>query len=388
MHFGFVKLAPARVFLSGAALLLLAVVPAYGQHPLFGGPRSDYCPPPPCLPAPAPEAKPPTPGVPGQPPPAEAEPSVSTERFGAAPTEMVAVMTPNMQGDQLGVPAITFTPRSANGEIVLVPSIRKFKIAEDENPRPVDRVYFGFNFYDHVNKSVDDRLGIFPEHLRVYRETFGLEKTFLDQNASIGLRLHLNTLEADSTVPGLDTSHTDVGDLMVILKYAFCQNRQTGSLLSGGLAITTPTGPDAFADSRLSNNIHSTSLQPYVGYIWVADNLYVQGFSSIDVPTESRDVTILYNDIGIGYYIYRNRDNCRLLSGIVPTFEVHVNTPLNHRGAFNFSDPTGTPDWVDFTYGINFEVHRRSTFGVGFVTPVTGPKPFDYEVLAQLNLRF
>ena len=78
----------------------------------------------------------------------------------------------------------------------------------------------------------------------------------------------------------------------------------------------------------------------------------------------------------------------RLLTAIVPTFEVHVNTPLNHRGAFSLGDPAATPDVVDLTTGTIFELNRRSTLSVGLVTPVTGPKPFNLEALVQFNLSF
>src|SRR5207247_3490414 len=100
------------------------------------------------------------------------------------------------------------------------------------------------------------------------------------------------------------------------------------------------------------------------------------------------DVTLLYNDIGADYYLYRNRAGGKFLSAVIPTFEVHVNTPLNHRGAFNFSDRAGTPDWVELTMGTTFELYQRSTLALGIVTPITGPKPFDVEVLVQLNWRF
>ena len=85
---------------------------------------------------------------------------------------------------------------------------------------------------------------------------------------------------------------------------------------------------------------------------------------------------------------YRTMRACRLLTAVIPTFEAHVNDPLNHRGAFNFADPAGTADWVDLTSGVTFEFRRRATLAVALVTPVTGPKPFDFEVLAQLNVRF
>src|SRR5262249_8011427 len=124
------------------------------------------------------------------------------------------------------------------------------------------------------------------------------------------------------------------------------------------------------------------------GYIWSWPDFYIHGFTAIDVPTDSNDVTMLYNDVGIGYYLYRNRGYAPSLTAIVPTFEVHVNTPLNHRGSFKFSDPAGTPDVVALTTGTIFELGQRSTLAVGIVTPVTGPKPFNWEVLVQFNLHF
>ena len=73
---------------------------------------------------------------------------------------------------------------------------------------------------------------------------------------------------------------------------------------------------------------------------------------------------------------------------MAPTFEVHVNTPLNHRDPFDANDLAGTPDVVNLTYGVNFEFCRTAVLTFGFVTPVTGPKPFDFEALLLFNLRF
>ena len=90
-------------------------------------------------------------------------------------------------------------------------------------------------------------------------------------------------------------------------------------------------------------------------------------------------MTILSNDVGLGYYLYRNPDADGFLTAIAPTFEVHVNTPLNHRDVFDANDRAGTPDVVNLTYGVNFGFARSAVLTLGFVTPVTGPKPFDYE---------
>jgi hypothetical protein len=297
-----------------------------------------------------------------------------------------------MLGDVFGIPAISFGipanllfPLRAS---VLPPSARSFKIADDQSPQPQDRVYFDFNYFDQVNREVNHRLGNGFHDLRVGRESLGIEKTFFDQRASVGLRLPLNSIDADNQFPGLGGSSTDIGDLTVILKYALWEDRESGDLFSAGLAVTAPTGPDAFAGFDQVTSFHDTTLQPYIGYIWNWHDVYIHGFTALAVPTDSRDVTLLYNDIGVGYRLYEYKEDDRLLTAVAPTFEVHVNTPLNHRGAFRFLDPAGTPDVVDLTLGTAFEFSHRTTLVLAAVAPVTGPKPFDYEVIAQVNVRF
>src|SRR5262249_27765502 len=105
------------------------------------------------------------------------------------------------------------TPRGTVGAVLPVPSLRAFKIAEHESADRVDRVYLGFNFFNDVDASLNRHFASDVRDQRVYRETFGLEKTFLDGRASLGLRLPLNTLTGESDVPALAGSSTDVGDL-------------------------------------------------------------------------------------------------------------------------------------------------------------------------------
>ena len=78
----------------------------------------------------------------------------------------------------------------------------------------------------------------------------------------------------------------------------------------------------------------------------------------------------------------------RWIRSIAPTFEVHVNDPLNHRGPFNSGDPVAMRDIVNLTYGINFGIGRRTNFTLGTVTPVTGPRPFSFETMAFLNIMY
>jgi hypothetical protein len=325
-----------------------------------------------------------------------AEPTLPAPGFAALTGETVGVAAPNMIGDQIGLPSIGFLPGGPfrvdprTGRIigpVAVPSVRSFQICENESPRPQDRVYLSFSYFDEVNKAINSRFQADFRNVQVYRGTLGLEKTFLDGDASIGFRLPFDSLSVDSGIPGVGGTDTGVGDLTVILKYAPWQDPASGDVFAVGLAITAPTGPDTFADTDLATPFHNTIFHPYLGYICYAGDWFIHGFSAIDIPVESDDVTLLQNNIGLGYYLYRNPDCGQGLTAVVPTFEVHVYTPLNHRGVLD-GDLLGAPDWVDLTFGITFEFHRQATLALACATPVTGPRPFSYELMAQLNWRF
>lgn len=276
---------------------------------------------------------------------------------------------------------------------MVAPSIRTIKVSENQSPLPHDRVYYSFNYFDNVNDAVNDRLNAPVQDIQIFREIFGFEKTFNDGQGSIGLRVPLNTISAGSRgTSGLGGSSTAFGDLSIIGKYILTRNPETGSLISGGLSLTVPTGPGRFAGyNAFGPAPHTTTFQPFLGYLFNAGNLYLHGFTAIDVPCTSSDVTLIYNDIGLGYYLRRDAPDSgldRLVTLIAPTFEVHINDPLNHRDAFNIQDPVGTPDVVDLTYGLNIGLRQNTFLTLGLVTPVTGPRPFELEALAFLNVFF
>jgi hypothetical protein len=256
-----------------------------------------------------------------------------------------------------------------------------FKVAENESPRPLDRVFTAFNYYNSEVPRMLHQEGL--RRADIYRELFGLEKTFLDGAASVGLRLPLDTFQAESgTVAGGNS--TDVGDLDIILKYALINATASGSALSVGLVVTAPTGPTNFAGfGRFppSASPHDTLLQPFVGYVWNLGDWYVQGFFSLVVPTAFHDTTLLFNDFGAGYFAYRNSSITAALTALMPTAEVHVNTPL---------DRVGKPfvDSVDLTQGVIFELYHRAWLALGVSENVTGPKTYDIEAIAQFNVLF
>ena len=299
----------------------------------------------------------------------------ASSRFPVLPTP---VPPPRVGGRNPGIV-------NGNGTTSILFKLTGLKVSDNQSPVPQDRVFFSFNYFDNLNASADRKTASPIQNLQVYHELFGIEKTFLDGNASIGFRVPLNTISFKSDVAGLGGSSTAPGDLSVFLKYAFYRNR--GTLFSTGLQVTAPTGPGAFGGAKYYSYFRDAQIQPFVGYLFRRDRFYAQGFTSINVPTQSQDVTLFFEDVAIGYYAYRSVDPTRFLTAIVPTAEAHLNIPLNHRG-YGTSDLAGTPDILDMTFGTNLEFRRRTILSVAYVTPVTGPKPFNAELVLLLNIRF
>ena len=247
------------------------------------------------------------------------------------------------------------------------------KISENDNPRPQDRVYFGYNYFDGVNRALNPGLG----RVDMERQTIGFEKTLLNGDASLGLRLPFVQLRGDGSI---DSSV--IGDLSIIAKFAFLNTNESVRAL--GLVVTAPTGG---GDAILLDGFaapHSTILQPWVGfYETLTPRLYALGFSSLIVPTDSRDVTLLSNSVTLGWWLTRSTHRGRV-TGIVPATEVHINTPLNHR---SISNGVFLQDQVNLTNGLHI-VLPRATVAVGVNTPLVGPRPWNSEFVLTVNWNF
>lgn len=251
--------------------------------------------------------------------------------------------------------------------VIALVSRGSFKITENESPRPMTRVYGLYNYFNNVGGSGGSG------GQDVHREVAGFEYAFLDGKASFGIRVP--TIQ---TTGGPGVAKSGFGDLTFIGKYAFINNAETGNVASIGLSVTAPTGANFVPRTLVPR---STLFQPWVGGIYNAGNLYVQGFSSFLFPTARNDFTFMFNDIGIGYFVIRNGTG--LITYLAPTFEVHVTTPLNHRNATG-----GYLDIVDFMYGVSTGIGSRAFLNLGVGHPVSGPQPFNVEALCQLNYRF
>jgi hypothetical protein len=297
--------------------------------------------------------------------------------------------------------SLTTSALTAQTRLVLVPVAAggAFKVAENASPMPVDRVFMTYNYFGALHGPplpnsplTSTQINVVngrtittttftpsapPVTANLHREVFGFEKTFFDGFASIELRVPI--AQQTSSFDAFDSRFA--ADLTIIGKYAFLLDRERGDVLSGGLAVTAPTGPRI---DTVYGPIHSTYLQPWMGYVRNFDRFYIQGFHSVVVPTDSRDVTLLFNDVGINFWLYRGNPN-GMISSLVPTLEVHVTTPLNHR---SLDSAIQVPDIVSLTGGVHLGLFRNSSLSLGMVAPISGPRPFNIEGFAQFNWRF
>jgi hypothetical protein len=280
-------------------------------------------------------------------------------------------------------------PPGQRGVSLFYPTLRNIKISENQSPRPQDRIFFDFNYYNNLNAAVNRAEGTQVDHMKAYVYMWGIEKTFDNGNGSIGVRLPLDTLTADSPNNNLSTpTSTALGNLDIFAKYILKQNYVTGSLVTACFQVSPSTATSRFGGAPYVAGLNTTYFQPCIAYIWRRDRFFVQGFSGLAVPVNNADVTLFYNDIGMGYFAYRNTESRSFLTAVVPSFEVHVNSPLNHRNPFNSFDLAGSANTCNLTYGLNLMFFGRSMLTAALVTPVSSPKPFDTEVALFFNFYF
>src|SRR4029079_11505319 len=65
---------------------------------------------------------------------------------------------PSPPGSPAPPPPRSFTRQAAAKGEQMLPWIRGFKIADNMSPRPQDRIYFSFNYFDNLNYAVNSRI--------------------------------------------------------------------------------------------------------------------------------------------------------------------------------------------------------------------------------------
>lgn len=340
---------------------------------------------------------------------------------------VASTFVPNMIGD-LGGGSLSYIDSygDTSGTVPLAGGDRNFKIAENSNPLPIDRVFFN---YHHFRYAVSGAPG--DQWYHVDRFNFGLEKTCLDGLVSFEFRIPF-AAGLDSTQDFANpaaTEATEFGNIPLVVKGMLLQRRCWA--LSAGLGIILPTGPDAvelgyfgstqYEMTRVENE--AVHLQPFLGWLWAPNQCwFAEAFAQADFDTNGHSVTtrwdpstiqaegilqeqsLLLLDMKVGRWIYRNRC-ARCITGIAPAVELHYTTTMQDADRVAYvGNSHNRVDMLNITGGIHVELGGRSdlTFFAsaplrGTRTDVTSPLgtrlekydiPFDAEVGLQFNYRF
>ena len=401
-----------------------------------------YCPPCPCpVPAPSAEQAPSPPAAGQQPSPAAKTPGTAAPSA-AAPEAAVSQLSPNDlgRGEAVASAAQSFAPTmigdffagGGGGRLFLtynssnnaVPNpspgafVPTFKMAENTSPLPQDRIYFDYSDYSDVPLS--------SPGISVNSFTPGFEKTFFDGLMSFELRVPM----AESLSHVVYTGGAPTGDTAQIGDVAFAIKgllfRRDTFALSGGLAMSVPTAGGTSVSSLpidpspyLIFTHESTHLMPFLGTLWTPnESLFAISYLQVDVDVNGdlvsysptpltpfapvgryRDQTFMYIDTSIGYWLFRDEERGRLVTGFAPVFEVHVNQSLepSHVLAVPGSDVKvggnagGIPSnisIVDLTAGFDTKLGKNAMLTTAYCVPVTTDRCFDGQLRVFFNYFF
>lgn len=339
-----------------------------------------------------------------------------------------AMTTPTMIGDALnngfgstrffgsGMLAPIITADGAS--IGISGGDQRFKIAQNESPMPMNRVFFDFN---HFQNPITD-IGGTTRNLDHY--TFGLEKTFRDGLWSFTFRVPFASGydATQSIVPGAGLAATEFGDMSLVLKRLLIQRERL--VISAGLSTGFPSGED-FRISDTAGPLvqiwnESLHLGPFVGVVFApTERLFFLSFGQVDFDTRGNTVLmrdaqgtpgtltkqgVFYDqtrgflDFAVGYRLYQNPTGS-ILTAVTPMLELHymgtltnmdyVTGPLGAIGETAVGG-TGRRDILNLTAGLNVQLGELTSLTFAGVAPLTTGvnREFDSQFLVQFNRRF
>ncbi|MBM3970024.1 MAG: hypothetical protein FJ302_09200 [Planctomycetes bacterium] len=306
---------------------------------------------------------------------------------------------PDMFGDSFGsFTGLTFAdPNTTSPDIksseIRLPKPGGPRVFKNEQSRamPTDRV---FGLYHHFQNAY--RLETASANVDLF--TLGFEKTFLEGNTSIELRMPLsNPVGLSTGVTGQSFQTHAAGDLIVTFKGLVYSDESQAVAL--GLAVNTPTGSDL---NVTVNSVNSFTLKndaahliPFVAYqAALNDDVFFNGFLQFDTPTNANsaqsrsgiggaivtngsvtDQTLMYVDASFGYWLFRD-DEAEFLQGLAGVLELHYTTALNRADnvdltVVEFGATSGRYDVLNLTVGLQANIARNTLLRAAFVTPLT-----------------
>lgn len=319
--------------------------------------------------------------------------------------------------------SISSSPTSIpGGNIAAAPGIQigRMKLAENSSPIPRDRAFVNYSYFDNTP--------LFPAGVNVNRVTPGFERTIIDGLFSVEVRAPFaTTLDSDVKQGGItSTSNAEFGNMTLYFKALL--RTENNFALSGGLGVTFPTADDLIIrDVSTGNPVvavtnKSVHLLPFVGGLYMPDDrLFIQSFLQFDFDTNGNpvqgsdftsggsptgtltqlgrgnDQAYVFFDLSIGYWIYRDENSGRLITGVAPILEYHLNQTISDgdriAGAadnvvYDFGQP-GDINVSNGVVGLTTELNNRATVTAAYTAPLGGSdQQFDGEFRLTFNWNF
>ncbi len=330
----------------------------------------------------------------------------------AAPQVTVADVSGQLQNGNLIYTALL------TGETVLAlpaagGTVGRVKMSEDNNPLPRDRFIFNYDYFNGVPFT--------PAGLNVNRFQFGFEKTFLDGRASFEFRVPFAGTLDSTTVQGLETTNTELGNLRLTLKYLWSRGETVN--ISSGVAVALPTADDQVVLSSLDGSElyrfrnESVQVEPFVAVLLTPnDRAFAQVWSSVNFDTNGGrltynrsvfggsgsadflDVPYLAVDTQLGYWVVRR--DVGTVRGLAPFLEFHWNYAIandtlvseaNERTrneGLTVSSVAGSE--LNMTMGVSALLYDNLSVAVGASAPLLRrpDRTFDAQVGVRVNWFF
>lgn len=328
-------------------------------------------------------------------------------------------IAPNMVGDLFGtghpytglvggIDPISSLPSGGNLGAAPGASVGRMKLTENTSPIPRDRVFVNYSFFNNTPVGAGGQ--------DVSRITPGIEKTFLDGNASIEVRTPFAATLDSTSVSGaagtiVDTNNAEFGNMTIYLKGLLFDTETFA--LSAGLGVALPTAKDVRvydpAGTMLVNvQNQSTHLLPFLGALYTPnERLFVQSMLQFDfdttgnlasinngaLVTTAHDANYVFVSASTGYWVYLNHfATGHQISGIAPIAELHYNGNMTSATQINSGGNVFIPSDIQLLnglVGVNARFGCGTNLTVAYCAPLTGgSQQFDGELRVMFNWFF
>jgi hypothetical protein len=330
---------------------------------------------------------------------------------------------PNMFGDTLN-PRLSYLPLKSTGQSQELMSAftapqgggGSFNASENNTAIPTDRVYFIYNgFFNAASNSVG--FGPTQQSQDIHRYLLGFERTFLDGNLSIDVRMpFVNSMQFENF--GIASETGNIGNLTMYAKGLMLSDDSTA--LATGLGIGLPTGSDVEVTRTvgpttqlLTIQNEAVTLMPFIAStMTLNDRWFVQSFSQVLFVTSGDPIVnngqsagvytaqnLFQSDIGLGRWLWQDSSQ-PYFTGLAGVVELHYTSTIQDSDAVDLgfgnllsgeiANADNRVDLLNLTSGIHAQLGPMSALRVGAVVPLKDApnRTFDSEIQVSFNRKF